>query len=384
MAPASSSWLLDAVIRPSLSAVLPTDLPVSLRHSLLPLSDSPYFTAAVTLAERTHQQLHDAGLAFQSIPFDLIIVGHALATSAAVRMPLLRRHWLLCFWAAFFTGYGGGTLTSLLLHVRASLCMCLLRVIGDHFVWLRNDSVLLLFALCWWVITYSPYDVGSRLYALTPVKLVARVAASIARTGVVISRIDRAVGLFGKHALVAPVFIGTLAGCGGRLILDLVLALLTASPPSRSELLYPSWLSRSACIMAVGYTLAVHWAACCTSQAAFAAIASLLMAHSAWEVISGSPWDPTAPLSTLFHSLLCIPLAPATLPSPKPSTTTPSPAHPLPHPPTQLNGHSSSSKGQGASQGIQQQRRGEGESSSRFESTPVGGKAARHRKPQRA
>ncbi|CAI5524979.1 unnamed protein product, partial [Closterium sp. Naga37s-1] len=235
-----------------------------------------------------------------------------------------------------------------------------------------------------WVITYSPYDVGSRLYALTPVKLLARVTASIARTGVVISRIDRAVGLFGKHALVAPVFIGTLAGCGGRLILDLVLALLTASPPSRSELLYPSWLSRSACIMALGYTLAVHWAACCTSQAAFAAIASLLMAHSAWEVISGSPWDPTAPLSTLFHSLLCIPLRPATLPSPKPSTTTPSPSHPLPHPPTQLNGHSSSTKGQGASQGTQQQRRGEGESSSRFESTPVGGKAARHRKPQRA
>ncbi|CAI5508024.1 unnamed protein product, partial [Closterium sp. Naga37s-1] len=266
MAPASSSWLLDAVIRPSLSAVLPTDLAVSLRHSLLnpllPLSDSPYFTAAVTLAERTHQQLHDAGLAFQSIPFDLIIIGHALATSAAVRIPLLRRHWLLCFWASFFTGYGGGTLTSLLLH--------------DHFVWLRNDSVLLLFALCWWVITYSPYDVGSRLYALTPVKLLARVTASIARTGVVISRVDRAVVLFGKHAVVAPVFIGTLAGCGGRLILDLVLALLTASPPSRAELLYPSWLSRSACIMAVGYTLAVHWAACCTSQAAFAAIASLL------------------------------------------------------------------------------------------------------------
>ncbi|CAI7859873.1 unnamed protein product, partial [Closterium sp. NIES-54] len=30
-------------------------------------------------------------------------------------------------------------------------------------------------------------------------------------------------------------------GCGGRLIFDLVLALLTASPPSRAELLYPSW-----------------------------------------------------------------------------------------------------------------------------------------------
>ncbi|CAI7796049.1 unnamed protein product, partial [Closterium sp. NIES-53] len=89
--------------------------------------------------------------------------------------------------------------------------------------------------------------------------------------------IDRAVVLFGKHAVVAPVFIGTLAGCGGRLIFDLVLALLTASPPSRAELLYPSWLSRSACIMALGYTLAVHWAACCTSQAAFAAIASLLV-----------------------------------------------------------------------------------------------------------
>ncbi|CAI5479453.1 unnamed protein product [Closterium sp. Yama58-4] len=172
--------------------------------------------------------------------------------------------------------------------------------------------------------------------------------------------------------------------CGGRLILDLVLALLTPSSPSRAELLYPSWLSRSAFIMALGYTLTVHWTACCTSQAAFAAIASLLMAHSAWEVVSGSPWDPTAPLFTLFHSLLCIPLPPATLPSPKPhapdSTTIPSA---VPHPPTQLNGHSSS-RGQGGSQGTQQQRREEGESSGRLGSTAVRDRAARHRKPQRA
>ncbi|CAI5508023.1 unnamed protein product [Closterium sp. Naga37s-1] len=80
----------------------------------------------------------------------------------------------------------------------------------------------------------------------------------------------------------------------------------------------------------------------------------------------------------------CIPLPPATLPSPKPSTTTPSPAQPLPHPPTRSTITPISSRGQGASQGTQQQMRGEGESSSRFESTPVGGKAARHRKPQRA
>ncbi|GJP36861.1 hypothetical protein CLOM_g21329 [Closterium sp. NIES-68] len=348
---------------------------------------SPYFTAALTLAQRTHQQLHDAGSAFQSVPFDLIIIGHALATSAAVRIPLLRRHWLLCFWTAFFTGYGGGTLTSLLLH--------------DHFVWLRNDYVLLLFALCWWVITYSPYDLGNRLYSFTPIKLLARLAASIARTGVVISRIDGAVRRFGKHSIVAPLFIGTLGGCGGRLVLDLVLSILAPSAASRAELLYPSWLSRSAFLITLGYSLTVHWTACCSSQAAYGAIASFLMAHSTWEVISRSPWDPTVPLSSSFHSLLCIPFPPAALspsrhhsspPHSKPhatATNSPSSSQPPSHNPatgsSSLSSSSQrSSREQDGSEGTHHPDLANGKDSTRSGATSIREKAVKQRKPKRA
>ncbi|CAI5479454.1 unnamed protein product [Closterium sp. Yama58-4] len=40
------------------------------------------------------------------------------------------------------------------------------------------------------------------------------------------------------------------------------------------------------------------------------------VAHSAWEVVTDSHLDPSAPLFNLFHSLLCIPPPPATHASP--------------------------------------------------------------------
>ncbi|GJP33658.1 hypothetical protein CLOM_g18181 [Closterium sp. NIES-68] len=53
--------------------------------------------------------------------------------------------------------------------------------------------------------------------------------------------------------------------------------------------------------------------AVCSRDAAYGAIATFMVAHSAWEAVSDSHLDPSAPLFSLFHSVLRIPPPPAIL-----------------------------------------------------------------------
>ncbi|CAI5508025.1 unnamed protein product, partial [Closterium sp. Naga37s-1] len=273
---------------------------------------------------RAHQQLHEIGEAYSAVPYDLIVAGKALATSAIVRgVPAVRRHWLLSFWASFLLAYGDYSLPSLVLQVPYPSARLTLPPshpflstsplpppAGDSpqaqsdFVWLKKDIILTTFAACWWLVTYSPRDMGYKAFKLMPLKLLCKAASGLARTNVILSMVDTAVQHFGTHVTVAPLFIGTLSGCGGRLIYDAVLALVSPSASNHPELLYPSWYSRSAFLVSLFYTVAVHWTAVCSRHAAYGAIASAMVAHSAWEVVTDSHLDPSAPLFNLLHSLL--------------------------------------------------------------------------------
>ncbi|CAI5517280.1 unnamed protein product, partial [Closterium sp. Naga37s-1] len=64
--------------------------------------------------------------------------------------------------------------------------------------------------------------------------------------------------------------------------------------------------SRSAFLVSLFYTVAVHWTLSCSRQAAYGAIASAMVAHSAWEVVTDSHLDPSAPLFNLLHSMLSV------------------------------------------------------------------------------
>ncbi|GJP34215.1 hypothetical protein CLOM_g18663 [Closterium sp. NIES-68] len=164
-----------------------------------------------------------------------------------------------------------------------------------------------------WLITYCPGDIGYKAFSFKPIKVACKAASGLARTNVILSMVDAAVKHFGPHLIVAPLFIGTLSGCGGRLIYGAVLFAVAPSACSHPELLYPSWYSHSAFLVSIVYTLAVHWMAVCSRDAAYGAIATFMVAHSAWEAVSDSHLDPSAPLFSLFHSVLRIPPPPAIL-----------------------------------------------------------------------
>ncbi|CAI7785714.1 unnamed protein product, partial [Closterium sp. NIES-54] len=123
--------LWHSTILPLLSSFLPLDLLLPAK-SLLP----PLLHSAMPVLARAHQQLHEIGEAYSAVPYDLIVAGKALATSAIVRgVPAVRRHWLLSFWASFLLAYGDYSLPSLVLQ--------------SDFVWLKKDIILTTFAVCW-------------------------------------------------------------------------------------------------------------------------------------------------------------------------------------------------------------------------------------------
>ncbi|GJP71940.1 hypothetical protein CLOP_g2726 [Closterium sp. NIES-67] len=160
--------LWHSTLLPLLSVFLPSGLVPA--NTLLPFVLPP----AMPLLERAHQQLHDIGAAYSAVPYDLIVAGKALATSAIVRgVPVVRRHWLLSFWASFLLAYGDYSLPSLVLQT--------------DFVWLKKDIILVTFAICWWLITYCPGDIGYKAFSFKPIKVACKAASGLARTNVILS-----------------------------------------------------------------------------------------------------------------------------------------------------------------------------------------------------
>lgn len=91
--------------------------------------------------------------------------------------------------------------------------------------------------------------------------MVTKSCTSLMRAKLILARVDLAVRIFPGVAA-APLLLGTLGGCGGRLLCDLVKhGWSRPEHPVNAELSNPAWVSRSAFLAAAVYYLgAYHFA----------------------------------------------------------------------------------------------------------------------------
>ncbi|PRW59772.1 trimeric intracellular cation channel type B [Chlorella sorokiniana] len=218
--------------------------------------------------------LDRAALAPAAVPFWLLVAGHSLT---AVEM---------------FRGYTRSWLD----RQEAPIAL------------FSKDAIGLSFTLTWWAYNYLPAGLGPSIAALPPVRSGAKVARAILRAGQIVQRTSAAAKLF-PGLVGAPLVLGTLAGSGGKLLTDAFSRCAGYPSTGPSELHQPSYVLRSAALVACLHYGLVHTLGMLSVQQGLGLATSLLVAHSLATDLTGQPCDFTAPLGALFHKLTLIPEA---------------------------------------------------------------------------
>eukprot|EP00775_Hariotina_reticulata_P009971 gene9971-10125_t len=128
-------------------------------------------------------------------------------------------------------------------------------------------------------------------------------------------RVDVAVKLYPGIAA-APLLLGTLAGCGGRLIADALLH-NWGGLPGNAELSSPSFVGRSAALAATAYYLLAYVTQVLPVSAAAGLVITVLVLQPSLSDLTGLPLDFTKPFADLLYFITRIP-EPAPQPTPQP------------------------------------------------------------------
>ncbi|KAF8062702.1 clasp1b [Scenedesmus sp. PABB004] len=332
---------------------------------------------------------------WRGLPFAAVFAGHCCFCAMAGRG--LRDRFALHYVLTFLWGNGGGVVTALLLMAPQHA----------KFSFFASNEVLGIWTACWWLVSYCPGELPYRLLSHWYIKLFARSCTALLRAMLIVSRVrgaaagraralahraatagrgpatdrrrrrrrargtaqvDLAVALYPGIAA-APLLLGTLAGCGGRLIAD---ALLTAwgALPGLAELSSPGFVSRSAALAAASYYALAHAAGVLPPDAAAGLVITTLVRparvgargahsvlHSAASEATGLDLDFTAPVARLLHTLTCEHARPSPARKRAPASERPVRAADRPPPPpplSQARAPAAAAAGAGAGGGVQQ------------------------------
>eukprot|EP00897_Mesotaenium_endlicherianum_P003463 jgi/Mesen1/3144/ME000184S02215 len=257
-------------------------------------------------AEPYHDEVRQLGHVYHTLPVYWLMAGHSMYCASLYHGQPFRSYWLLSLLVSFIAGYGGGTTVNVLF-------------LKEHASWLLDDYIVGIFLLCWWLISYSPGNIGFRIFSLAPIKTTCKACSMILKSRTIFSKVDAAVSIFGAHAVVPPLFLGTLGGCGGRLLCDLAGKAFSLKEPV--ELAQPSWIAanmqcrsvRSVFSAALLYVATVFWMPILPHDVAQTLIMTLMVGQCIASELSGMELDLTQPFVSLFHSLTGIPAPPGRL-----------------------------------------------------------------------
>ena len=218
--------------------------------------------------------------------------------------------------------FGGGIVTALLLQDPATAPIALL----------ADNAVGVCYTAAWWALLYSPAPFRSSLrsaLALPPVRALGRACTNALRAGLVVARVDAACRRF-PGVVAAPLLLGTLAGCAGKVLTDVAFLspALTAvttgrgarSPSSsssfRTEFAVPGLAMRSAAAGAALYWGAVHVYRALSPAEGAALVALLFVGHGlAVDALAAAtaggpprPLDYTAAPAAALHWVAGVPV----------------------------------------------------------------------------
>lgn len=188
--------------------------------------------------------LATAAVALAQLNFRTLLTLHSACVCMWFRG--LAPNYMRSYWITFTAAFGGGVLSAILLNDPAT----------PPALFASND-VGVIFTAVWWLVNYSPArSVVTSVLARPPVAATARAALNALRAALVASRVDAAVNKF-PSVIAAPLFIGTLAGAGGKLTSDPMLKAAGAGG-GPSEFASPSVALRSALAGAAAQYGLVH------------------------------------------------------------------------------------------------------------------------------
>lgn len=242
-------------------------------------------------AEPYHDEVRELGKVYHSVPVYALMVGHSAYCASIYHGLPFRRFWLLDLLISFTACYGGGTIAAFFMLELAS--------------WLRDDFILAIFVVCWWIVVYFPMDLGHSTFELLPVKALCKASSVLLKTRTVLFRVDDAMRVFGPTSVVAPLFLGTIAGCGGRIMCDMAGAAFQLAVPS--ELGHPSWSLRSTFSLALLYAATVHWLPVLPHDVCQTLLITLMVGQCVASDVTGRELDLTRPFASLFHVFTNIP-----------------------------------------------------------------------------
>lgn len=184
---------------------------------------------------------------------------------------------------------------------------------------LADNAVGLIWTAAWWGLLYSPPLIRRPLTALMtfhPTRAAARACTNALRASLVVARVDLAVRKY-PGVIAAPLLLGTLAGCAGKIITDAALLGPAAStrgrPAPRTEFAVPGLALRSAALGASLYWLLAHVLRVLSPQEGLALVTLLFVGHGV--AVDGAaargvprPLDYTAAPAAALHWVAGVPV----------------------------------------------------------------------------
>ncbi|GAB4818578.1 hypothetical protein N2152v2_005624 [Parachlorella kessleri] len=228
------------------------------------------------------------------LPLAPLVFGHSLTVCTWFKNGHQDR-WLLNFWVTLFAAFGGGMVSALLVQEPSKASNSLF----------TKNAVGVYYALAWWAVNYCPGDLVSRLYSLLPIRMAGRGCLAILRAGLIVHRVNATAALF-PGVVAAPLVIGTIAGCGGKVIVDAIdVACQTKKGPT--ELAQPGFALWSGLLAALANYLLVHVGQLLSEAEGLALVTTVLLAHALAAEATGLPLDFTEPFVRAFHLVTGIP-----------------------------------------------------------------------------
>ena len=146
-----------------------------------------------------------------------------------------RKHPLACWISCMISIYGGAMLASFLLGEPVIAC-------------LKNTNSLLIATGAWYIIFYTPFDFGYKVFKFLPIKLILAVMKEVIRCKKVHDGVVHAAQVY-PNSYVIMIIIGTLKGNGTAFLKILERLLRGVWTPSAVELMQMSFPTK-ACIAA--------------------------------------------------------------------------------------------------------------------------------------
>ena len=225
-----------------------------------------------------------------TIPFSIILFAHCLAVAGATKTRYSGLH-LLSYVQGFLMGFGGSLASNLFLGT------------PTNSVLFQGNQVILSWTLAWWIVNYNPFDLITKFLDLAPVASFCRASVQILRSGLVAAQIDATAKVY--PGIIAPAIIaGTLSGCGGKIITDIVSNV--SGLRAAFEVLQPTYSLKSSLVGASIHYLTVHVLGALKPIEGRAVVLLLFLTHTLTDDILGAPYDYTAPVINIFSSVTLI------------------------------------------------------------------------------